>query len=119
MVADLVVRSLWGYKKLFTDWGSLLLSKQVRMLQSFLQSLVESAQDAPPVSFLTQFEKLNQVVTILQLERPSDWSIYQPTSVLTVEELKETMSLRKGFSTDAIAAVCHSVSVKQESARRV
>jgi hypothetical protein len=106
MVADLVIRSLWGYNKVFTDWGSLLLSKQVRMLQSLLQSLVETTQDAPPVSFLAQFEKLCQVVTILQLERPSDWSIYQPTSVLTKEELKQTMRLRKDFSADAIVAVC-------------
>jgi hypothetical protein len=106
MVADLVIRSLWGYNKVFTDWGSLLLSKQVRMLQSLLQSLVETAQDSPPVSFLDQFEKLSQVVTILQLERPSDWSVYQPTSVLTTEELKQTMLLRKGFSADAIAAIC-------------
>ena len=108
LVADLVIRSLWGYNKTFTEWGSLLLSKQVRMLQRFLQGLVETAQDALPVSFFDQFEKLSQVVTILQLERPSDWSIYQPTSVLTVEEVKQTLLLRKGFSIDAILSVCHS-----------
>ena len=107
LVADLVIRSLWGYNKTFTEWGSLLLSKQVRMLQIFLQSLVETTQDALPVSFFDEFEKLSQVVTILQLERPSDWSIYQSTSVLTMEELKRTMLLRKGFSTDAIASICH------------
>jgi hypothetical protein len=108
LVADLVIRSLWGYNKVFTDWGSLLLSKQVRMLQRFIEKLVEAAQDAPPVSFVVQFEKLSQVVTILQLERPSDWCIYQSTSVLTVQELRQTMSLHKSFSAEAITAICQS-----------
>jgi hypothetical protein len=109
LLAATILHSLWSDHEAFTDWGSLLLSKQVRLLQTHVQGLVEPAdQDASyvPPSFWNEWEKLSQVVTILQLEKPSDWSIYRATSVLTPDELKKTLSLRKDFSVDAIAAVC-------------
>lgn len=109
-VADLIMESLWQSRKRFTDWGSLLLSKQVRLLQSYVMGLtnVDSAHGsmAPSTSFLDRWERLSQVVTVLQLERPSDWSIYQSTSVLTVDELRQTLSLRIDFSSEAISAIC-------------
>lgn len=109
-VADLIMESLWQTRKRFTDWGSLLLSKQVRLLQSYILGMtnVESDQGSigPSNSFLDRWERLSQVVTVLQLERPSDWSIYQSTSVLTVDELRQTLSLRIDFSSEAIGAIC-------------
>ena len=108
-VADLIVQSLWQTEKRFTDWGSLLLSKQVRLLQTYMMGLLgddaapqQQQQGSPSFSW----EQLSQVVTILQLERPSDWSIYQSTSVLTTGDLRQTLSMRVDFSPDAIFAVC-------------
>lgn len=102
--------------KRFTDWGSLLFSKEVRLVQSFLQALMERAvsvaaashQDlAGVVPVLTSdWERLSQAVTILQLEKPSDWSAYyQSTSVFSPEELKAILSLRLDFQRDAIERV--------------
>ena len=99
--------------KRFTDWGSLLLSKQVRLLQQFLSNRMESVlqgQDhhgATPI--LSSWERLNQVVTLLQLERPSDWTYYQASSVLSTDELHTFMSLRVDFSRDAIVSVVSSL----------
>jgi hypothetical protein len=111
LLSKMIPETLWRNKKQFTDWGSLLFSKQVRMLQTHLTSLiVDNAQQqqsgmAPP-SFLDKWERLSQIVTVLQLERPADWSIYQSSSVLTSDELQKTMSLRLDFSPDAIKAIC-------------
>jgi hypothetical protein len=103
--------------KRFTDWGSLLLSKQVRMVQNHLQSLTERATandvatsyqgHASAVPVLTvQWERLSQAVTILQLEKPSDWSYYyQSSSVFSPVELASILKLRVDFSADAIGAV--------------
>ena len=99
--------------KRFTDWGSLLLSKEVRLLQTFLAKILENASSQngstparshSPATFQA-WERLSQVVTVLQLERPSDWTLYQPTSVLTSNELKSAMQLRVDFSADAINTV--------------
>lgn len=107
-VAELIPTLLWSNQKRFTDWGSLLLSKQVRLLQNHITGLLsdDTAQGIAPPSFLDKWERMSQVVTILQLERPSDWSIYQATSLLTMEELRQTMNARVDFSADAIASVC-------------
>eukprot|EP00980_Cylindrotheca_fusiformis_P004382 scaffold925_cov129-Cylindrotheca_fusiformis.AAC.35 len=90
--------------KRVTDWGSLLLSKQVRLLQNYLTTLMEKASDHP-IPTLPQWERLSQAVTILQLEKPSDWSYYQSTSVLSPEQVEQTMRLRVDFSKEAVAAV--------------
>ena len=140
-LSSMIVRCLWFYEKEFTDWGSLLLSKQVRVLQTYLEGLVFTDDSATAsgvggnnpsggnnsntatssntsnnvgggngtveLALLEDWEKLSQVVTVLQLERPADWSIYQDTSVLSTEDLQKTMSMRVDFSRDAIIAVCN------------
>lgn len=98
--------------KRFTDWGSLLFSKQVRLIQGHMQALMERAvsiaaashQDqAGAVPVLTSsWERLSQAVTILQLEKPADWSAYQDTSAFSPEELRALLSLRLDFQKDAI-----------------
>ena len=99
--------------KRFTDWGSLLFSKEVRLVQNYLQALMQQAastaaalhqNQASAVPLLTsQFERLLQAVTILQLEKPSDWtSYYQATSVFQPQELRALLSLRVDFSSDVI-----------------
>jgi len=131
----------------FTDWGSLLLSKQVRILESELCRLIvpsltnttqngsngdahkpSSSVTVTSVTMITQqFQKLNQAVTILQLERPIDWLAmrYSDNSTsshgygngngpdaddgshrLTKEEIRWLMGRRVDFSPDAIAKVC-------------
>lgn len=120
-IADLIVECIWQSNMRFTDWGSMLLSKQVRLLQTYMMDLLsEDAAPHPvsnnsiiaPTSVHHQWERLSQVVTVLQLERPSDWSIYQSTSVLTTDELRRTMSLRVDFSPEAINAMCQAQSKK-------
>jgi hypothetical protein len=107
LVLDCLLHS--DLPKRFTDWGSLLLSKQVRLLQTFLAKLLENAscQNGTParshstVAFQT-WERLSQVATVLQLERPSYWTLYQPTSVLSPDDLRSVMQLRIDFVSDAI-----------------
>lgn len=106
MASRIVLQYLWRDKK-FTDWGSLLLSKQVRMLQTHLSSLVEEENALHSAKLLEEWQRVAQAVTLLQLEKPSDWAAYRDESdVLTKEEVKQTLSLRIDFSSDAIAAVC-------------
>jgi hypothetical protein len=95
--------------KQFTDWGSLLFSKQVRLVQNCLQSLMQKAvsthhQGAVPL-LNAQWERLSQAVTLLQLEKPSDWSFYQSTSAFSPQELQSILELRVDFSADAISSV--------------
>ena len=90
--------------KRFTDWGSLLLSKQVRTVQNQISSLMEKASDHT-IPILPQWERLSQAVTILQLEKPSDWSFYEATSILSLEQVEQILLLRIDFSRDAVAAV--------------
>ena len=102
--------------KRFTDWGSLLVSKEVRLVQNHLQALMERAVSVAAVShqdqagavpvLSTHWERLSQAVTILQLEKPSDWSaFYQATSVFSPQELQAILSLRVDFQRDAIERV--------------
>ena len=102
--------------KPFTEWGSFLLSKQTRMIQNHVSSLLEHAADdrtAVRTSF-PPWEKLSQVVTALQLDKPSDWSDYQDTSVLSANELQSILELRTNFSKDAITAVVASARKAQQ-----
>ena len=96
--------------KQFTDWGSLLLSKQVRIVQNYITTLMEKAlvslEQEQGIPILPQWERLSQVVNVLQLERPSDWiEFYADSSVLSTEELDRILRLRADFSGDAIAAI--------------
>ena len=104
--------------KRFTDWGSLLLSKQVRLVQQFISHAAEQATSdlaktpAPITKAASRWERLTQVVTVLQLEKPSDWSYYAASSILTPTELQSILNLRIDFSREAIAAVVASVTSK-------
>ena len=97
--------------KKFTDWGSLLLSKQIRLVQQHLaQHLMTSSGELPATMPSQPWEKLSQVLTVLQLEKPSDWSMYyQSTSILSIEELEQFLKLRVDFSSEAVAAVITSI----------
>ena len=112
--------------KRFTEWGALLLAKQVRLLQNelcrFLISdpdVIISHHESGSIStapILNAFEKVSQIVSILQLEKPSDWSVMRYSvsgvnnnSSLTPKEIKHVMLLRVGFSPEAVAKVCESL----------
>jgi hypothetical protein len=122
-------------QKKFTDWGALLLAKQVRVIQNELCSLLHygyehnfgSTAVSVPTSnqnhhssallpsttpVLALMERVNQVVAVLQLEKPSDWISQKysaPAGVksaqLTKEEIRQVMMLRIGFSKEAIASL--------------
>jgi COG4 transport protein len=143
-------------KKRFTDWGAILLSTQIRMLQTFLTSTMLTLpsnlqQDSrtlfngtttssrpminnpTPLTALSAttntttvitpklwpiWQKLSQVTSILQLERPSDWVAYQhqsfsaSSSLLEWNEVAYILSLRKDFSKDAINLAMSTISKK-------
>ena len=129
--AEILLQVLFQGDKAFNDWGAMLLSKQVRMLRNtycglVLGSMVESARQDGAVTrphksetstistatILTQFERVNQAVSILQLEKPSDWLAFayevgeSNDTNLTVDEIEKVMRLRVDFSADAIHKVC-------------
>lgn len=81
------------------------------MVQTYLSSLAVEDNAAHAAALLNEWQRVTQVVTLLQLEKPSDWSVYYQhvSHVLTTEEVKQTLCLRVDFSKDAIAAVCGSV----------
>jgi hypothetical protein len=105
--------------KRFTEWGSLLLSKEIRTVQHYIQSRLQQAMSQTAVSsssshdrrgvvapiLTTHWEKLSQTVMVLQLEKPSDWTYYQSTSILSPQELQMILQLRVDFSPDAVQAV--------------
>jgi hypothetical protein len=113
------------------DWGAMLLSKQVRTLQNVFCGLVlgsgitsindktnssslpaVAASRANTSTILKQFERVNQAVSVLQLEKPSDWLAFaykvgeNDDTNLTTDEIRRIMSLRLDFSEEAIAKVC-------------
>ena len=118
---NLIIACLWQSERKFTDWGSLLLSKQVRMLQAFVARVTDPSMSVGGrttvdrgvggASLIHKWERLSQVVAVLQLEKPADWLAY--SSILTADELGRTMSLRVDFPAEAIHAVVTSIG-KQE-----
>jgi len=128
----------------FTDWGALLLSTQVRTIENLFCNFlldnksnihasseiantgitsysssssnnVSNAVNTAPI--LERLERLSQAVTILQLEKPSDWIGFrynyeggkeEVRRFLSREEVKTIMSLRVDFSDDAIEKACSS-----------
>jgi len=63
------------------------------------------------VPILEKFERLNQATTILQLERPADWSTMAYGGAtkgndLTPDEIQSIMLQRVDFSKEAVASVC-------------
>ena len=120
--AEIILQVLLQGHTRFTEWGALLLSKQVRMLQNIYCGLVlditgsDSAKVAKTsistATILSQFERVNQAVSILQLEKPMDWLAFSykvgesGETNLTGDEIEKIMSLRVDFSEEAIARVC-------------
>lgn len=129
--SEIILQVLLKEQKEFNEWGAMLLSKQVRALQNVFCSLIlgtgvsSSKDDAKPVSastvntstILKQFDRVNQAVSLLQLEKPSDWlsfayKVGDTDDNLTTEEIKAIMSLRLDFSQEAIAKVCSEIRTK-------
>jgi hypothetical protein len=113
-IVNLILNSLWNGQKRVTEWGSLLLSKEVRMLKEYIHKTVSPMVEEstlPPLApeLLDIWERLSQVVAVLQLEKPSDWIIYATSSVLSATDLQRTLSLRTDFSADAIQSVVRTV----------
>jgi hypothetical protein len=128
-------------QKSFTDWGALLLSKQSRMLQQYIStSMIQpSSSDngsttastdrtssssvvmttTTCMSVLQIWERLSQVITILQLEKPMDWMVYyHTTSILTADEISRTLHLRIDFPNDAIEKVVSNIRSSTASTTR-
>lgn len=126
---EILLNVLLKSDKDFNDWGAMLLSKQVRLLQNTICGLVlgpgddegktNAALSAINTStILLQFNRVNQAVSILQLEKPSDWLAFAYTvdkgddaNNLNADEIKKVMSLRVDFSEEAITKVCSQISV--------
>jgi hypothetical protein len=103
-LTDIVWNALVIPDRQVTDWGALLFWKEIRRLQNLVTAILTTEHaDQPPVF---AWAKLSQVATVLQLDSPSEWLMYQSsTSVLTNTELEQIMSLRPDFSMDAIRTV--------------
>lgn len=115
--AEIILQVLLGGNTDFNEWGAMLLSKQIRLLQNVYCGLVlgsstKVSTSSSTASVLTQFERVNQAVSILQLEKPSDWLAFaykvgeSGETNLTANEIEKIMSLRIDFSEEAIARVC-------------
>ncbi|KAL9185431.1 hypothetical protein ACHAXT_003208 [Thalassiosira profunda] len=113
--AEIVLQVLLQGRTAFNEWGAMLLSKQIRLLQNVYCGLVldsENGSKSGTASILTQFERVNQAVSILQLEKPSDWLAFaykggeSDETSLTADEIQTLMGLRVDFSEEAIARVC-------------
>lgn len=125
---EIILSVLLKSNKEFNDWGAMLLSKQVRLLQNTYCGLVLRPGDADGTAngalssintstILSQFSRVNQAVSILQLEKPSDWLAFaykvdgsDDANSLNADEIKQVMSLRVDFSEEAIANVCSQIS---------
>jgi hypothetical protein len=122
VAVEVLLDTLWETEssagKQFNEWGALLLSKQVRMLQTYVTSLMNlqssraEASSQPLPNILMVWEHLSEVLTVLQLEKPYDWLAYQ--SSLSAVDLSRTLSLRVDFSSDAVQSVVATVASQQE-----
>jgi hypothetical protein len=107
--ADIILQVLLRGNTHFNEWGAMLLAKQIRLLQNIYCGLAASISTA---SILKQFERVNQALSILQLEKPSDWLAFaykvgeNDETNLTSEEIQKIMSLRVDFAEESIARVC-------------
>ncbi|KAL3773044.1 hypothetical protein ACHAWO_004203 [Cyclotella atomus] len=132
--SEIILQVLLKEQKEFNEWGAMLLSKQVRALQNVFCSLIlgtgtsSRKEEATTVSVSTantstvlkQFARVNQAVSLLQLEKPSDWLAFaykvgdSDDENLTTDEIKAIMSLRLDFSQEAIAKVCTEINTKKK-----
>jgi hypothetical protein len=105
-LVELFSECIWECESMFTDCGSLLLSKQFRMIQAFVANVTQpSGEGAMSPNLFQVWEPLSQIVFVLQLEKPADWQAYQSTSILSPESLYQTMKKRVDFSPEAVQSV--------------
>ena len=124
-VVSIMLGTMLNQRKSFSEWGSLLLSKQVRLLEQFFCSIVFKEGDESSIvdtvgantsHILNQFQKIKQAITILQLDKPSDWAAFayevgeSSELNLSSSEIRAVMNLREDWSTDKIDAVCSTLS---------
>eukprot|EP00553_Chaetoceros_curvisetus_P001411 CAMPEP_0204622750 /NCGR_PEP_ID=MMETSP0717-20131115/8435_1 /ASSEMBLY_ACC=CAM_ASM_000666 /TAXON_ID=230516 /ORGANISM="Chaetoceros curvisetus" /LENGTH=169 /DNA_ID=CAMNT_0051637577 /DNA_START=162 /DNA_END=668 /DNA_ORIENTATION=+ len=122
------------HQKKCSEWGSLLLSRQIRALREFLCDALRAqigegddddvngassgmAPSAGPGSttmnsslIMKEFQKLDQALMILQCGKPSEWIAFRdevgesPDFDLSKEEIRSVMGLRVDWSKDTIDA---------------
>ena len=117
-VVSIILGSILNQKKQFSEWGSLLLSKQIRMLERYFCSIVLNDDNDPSMigasggdtsQILNEFQKVKQAATILQLDKPSDWTAFanetNSGNSLSPDEIRNVMKLRHDWSIDNILAI--------------
>jgi hypothetical protein len=93
--------------KRFTFWGSMQLDRDRRRLQSFFNGLT------PSINHRDKFTRLEQMSSLLQLDRPSEvldmWTPDNATDrtvwKLDANEVKKILTLRNDFNPRDIAAL--------------
>ena len=110
-------------KKPFTDWGSLVLAKQIRLFQNLLCTTIGDLHDAEDdnefvntAPILEKFEQMSQVCAILQLEKPSDWASHRYGDAtgesLSPNQIRDVMYQRVDFSRVTVDKVCEKLGAK-------
>jgi len=110
-VVQLFLSTLFNQKqRKFSEWGSLLLGKQIRRLEEYFCSYILKT-NGNTSSILRTFKRLAQTVTILQCTTPRDWvamkgEVGDTEFDLSQGEIRLVMSLRSDWTGEAIDAVC-------------
>lgn len=94
----LLLGVIWELRPQVTEWGALLFAKEMRVLRAAILCEKDSS-----------WAGLSEVVTLLQIEQPSDWLIYRDDVLkcLEIEQVAVVLSLRVDFSKEAVASVVH------------
>lgn len=76
-VSNLFLSTLFNQKShQFTEWGSILLAKQIRILEEYFCShVVKNSGDT--LLILREFKKLSQTLAIIQLTHPQDCKVFK------------------------------------------
>jgi len=110
-VVQLFLSTLCNQKqRKFSEWGSLLLGKQIRRLEEYFCSYILKTNGNTSL-ILREFKKLAQAVTILQCTNPRDWvamkgEVGDTEFDLSQGDIRLVMILRSDWSSDAIDVVC-------------
>lgn len=108
-ISQLFLRTLFHQKKKqFTEWGTLLLAKQIRVLEEYFCSHVVRHHGNTHL-ILQEFKKLSQTLAISQLTNPQDYAFYKNsigTSCFDLEqyELQSSMNLRSDWNEESVLA---------------
>lgn len=108
-VSNLFLSTLFNQKNhQFTEWGALLLAKQIRILEEYFCShIVKNSGNT--LLILQEFKKLSQTLAIIQLSHPQDCkdfkqSIGHSNFDLNQDEIRCAMKLRCDWTEEAINA---------------